>query len=103
MDIICSGFRPPAIKSPTASTDCTIPHSTFLEFGGFRLPFEESIDKTKVPEFAEVIKNVHNKTSAITDKMVPIGYSFMTTNNPVSGVFATSFNVSTDKVPVSPR
>ena len=89
MEIICSGLRPPAIKSPTAIRDCTIPHSTFLLLGGFRSPLEVSIDKTNVPEFAEVMKNVHSNIKAITDSTIPIGYFSRTVKSPISGVAAT--------------
>jgi len=36
-------------------------------------PLEENMDKTKIPEFADVIKNVPKRQIAMMEKMLPSG------------------------------
>ena len=69
IDIVCnilSPFAEPTIND-NANADCIIPHTNFLELGGFRSPLCDSIPNTNVAEFADVMKNVNNSAIAITD------------------------------------
>ena len=56
-----------------------------LPFLGFKSPLEENIASTNVPEFAEVMKNVHNSMRDTTHRIIPRGYLPITMNSPVSG------------------
>jgi len=55
IDIVCnilSPFAEPTIND-NANADCIIPHTNFLELGGFRSPLCDSIPNTNVAEFAD--------------------------------------------------
>ena len=73
IDIVCNIFSPfaePTIND-NANADCIIPHTNFLELGGFKSPLCDSIPNTNVAEFADVMKNVNNSAIAITDITFP--------------------------------
>ena len=58
---------------------------------------------TKVPEFAEVMKNVHNSMRDTTHRIIPRGYLPITMNSPVSGLLAISASWATESVPSIPK
>ena len=60
------------------------PHKIFLSLPGFKSPSDENIDKTKIPELADVMKKVHKRQIAMIEKIIPNGYSARTTNSAVS-------------------
>ena len=49
IDMVCSGFKPPAMSRPIAMAVSTMPHKIFLPFDGFTLPALESMPNTNVP------------------------------------------------------
>ena len=48
-----------------------IPQIPILPFGGFRSPCVDSMERTKVPEFAEVTKKVMMRIIITVDIIVP--------------------------------
>ena len=72
-DAVCRDFKPPASKRAVARSACKIPQTNCLFLGGFKSPLELNIPSTKVAEFAEVIKKVPSKNTAINDSRLPKG------------------------------
>lgn len=97
------GFQSSRNQKSHSRRDCTTPHSTFLPFFGFRSPLDENMASTKVPEFAEVMKNVHNNIRDTTHRIIPRGYCPITMNSPVSGLLAISASWATESVPSIPK
>ena len=71
MEMGCTGFKPPAIRRPIAIAAWMAPQRIFLAEVGFMSPSEESMPRTKVPEFAEVMKKVSSSTRATTHRAKP--------------------------------
>ena len=72
-EIVCSGLSPPAIIIPIAMTDWITPQMIILFFGGLGSPSVVSMDRTNVPELAEVIKNVFNSMIATIEMIFVSG------------------------------
>lgn len=73
MDIICKFFNPPVMRRTNANAAWRTPHTAILLFGGLRSPLVEYMERTKVAELADVIKNVEIKTTIIMDIIPPNG------------------------------
>ena len=92
IDIVCnilSPFAEPTIND-NANADCIIPHTNFLELGGFKSPLCDSIPNTNVAEFADVMKNVNNSAIAITDITFPNVMLLITIKKAVEAFFEAS-------------
>lgn len=101
-EIICKGFIPPARKSPTANTVCTIPHIIFFWLDGFKFPSSENMERTKVPELADVMKKVQSNNNATKQSILENGYCPNTVNSPVSGNSTIFFNTDSGRIPLIP-
>ena len=69
-DAVCNASKPPANNKDVASSAWTIPQINCFLLDGFKSPSDDNIPSTNVAEFADVIKNVHSRTTVINDKIV---------------------------------
>ena len=63
----CSAVRPPTKSRTAATRPSETPQKTFREFGGFCTPFAVIMAQTKVEEFAEVMKKMQIRMTAINE------------------------------------
>lgn len=71
--VFCNAMSPPEYKSTIAMEESNIPQITFIRFEGLGFPFRDIMDKTYVPESADVTKNITTKIMATIDIIIPKG------------------------------
>ena len=71
--IFCNASRPPARSRAIEIRDSRHPHTSLVDFLGFKDPFSDSIARTTVAEFADVIKKENTRIIATIDNISPIG------------------------------
>ena len=55
---VCKEDSPPILRKIQANEAIIIPHNNFILLGGFKEPFDESMEITNVAESAEVTKKI---------------------------------------------